>query len=103
MARMRTFRYDPSRKFRGWLWRLFQSRAIDLIRSRRAMMVPSPDVFASGAPIPLAADEEPGDEEDEAARKPASLLLQRLAAEAQDSVRSRVDPQTWRRLLVRRD
>src|SRR5262245_57658933 len=36
MARMRTFRYDPSRGFRRWLWRLFQSRAIDLLRNRRA-------------------------------------------------------------------
>ncbi len=37
MARMRSFRYDPSRGFRRWLWRLFHSRAIDLLRSRRVM------------------------------------------------------------------
>lgn len=28
--RMRTFRYDPGRKFRGWLGSLCNSRAIDL-------------------------------------------------------------------------
>src|SRR5262249_9733988 len=39
MARMQTFRYDPSRGFRRWLWRLFRSRAIDLLRQRRAAQV----------------------------------------------------------------
>ncbi len=43
MVRMRTFRYDPSRGFRRWLWRLFRSRAIDLLRQRRAKQLPSLD------------------------------------------------------------
>ena len=34
--RMRTFRYDPGRTFRGWLRRLCQSRAIDLLRKMKA-------------------------------------------------------------------
>src|SRR5438876_213264 len=29
MSRLRTFQYDPSLRFHGWLWRLFRSRAID--------------------------------------------------------------------------
>ncbi len=32
--KMRTFRYDPSRRFRGWLRRCFHWRAVDAIRER---------------------------------------------------------------------
>jgi Sigma-70 region 2 len=39
MTRMPTFRYDPGRGFRRWLRRLFRSRAIDLMRARRASRV----------------------------------------------------------------
>ena len=39
--RMRTFRYDPGRTFRGWLRRLCQSRAIDLLRKKKADAVQS--------------------------------------------------------------
>src|SRR6516165_8622865 len=34
--RMRTFRYDPGKTFRGWLRRLCESRAIDLVRRKNA-------------------------------------------------------------------
>ena len=34
--RMRTFRYDPGKTFRGWLRRLCQSRATDLLRKKNA-------------------------------------------------------------------
>src|SRR4051812_4532958 len=34
--RMRSFRYDPGMTFRGWLRRLCQSRAIDLLRKKKA-------------------------------------------------------------------
>src|SRR5947209_1426304 len=34
--RMRTDRYDPGKTFRGWLRRLCQSRAIDLLRKKNA-------------------------------------------------------------------
>ena len=34
--RMRSFRYDPGKTFRGWLRRLCQSRAIDLLRKKKA-------------------------------------------------------------------
>src|SRR5579864_742732 len=37
--RMTSFQYDPSRKFRAWLWRVFRSRAVDLLRERRAIRV----------------------------------------------------------------
>ncbi len=39
--RMRTFRYDPGKTFRGWLRRLCQSRAIDLLRKKKADAVQS--------------------------------------------------------------
>ena len=41
--RMRTFRYDPGKTFRGWLRRLCQSRAIDLLRKKNADAVLSLD------------------------------------------------------------
>src|SRR4051794_25927290 len=33
--RMRTFEYDPSRSFRGWLRRLCESRVLNFLRKRR--------------------------------------------------------------------
>ena len=96
MARMRTFRYDPSLTFRGWLWRLFRCRAIDLLRNRRTAVLPSLDELLSDtSSSPTLPDQEACDDERESADKPASLVLRRLAAEAQDAVRSRVDPDTW--------
>jgi RNA polymerase sigma-70 factor (ECF subfamily) len=96
MARMRSFRYDPTRGFRGWLWRLFRSRAIDVLRHRRTTLVATSDVAGfeqSGlANLPrLTAREDDGADRESA---PPLLLLQ--AAEAQEAVRSRLDPDTWR-------
>src|SRR5262249_9362703 len=96
MGRMRTFRYDPSRSFRHWLWRLFRSRAIDLIRNRRAMSQPLMDDIPLEAMLPALADLDSADDTSETRGEPESLTLHRLAAEAQDAVRSRVDPLTWR-------
>ena len=96
MARMRTFRYDPSRGFRKWLWRLFRSRAIDLLRSRSTTLLPALDELPFEAPSPLDARHESSDDLGESIANPATLMLNRLAAEAQDAVRSRVDPDTWR-------
>ncbi len=95
MARMRTFRYDPSRGFRKWLWRLLRSRAIDLLRQRRMTQVASyEDVGPSVlSPRPPARDPAEGDESEEPG---ASLVLVHQAEEAQAAVRGRVDPETWR-------
>ena len=41
--RMRTFHYDPGKTFRGWLRRLCESRAIDLLRKKKADAVESLD------------------------------------------------------------
>ncbi|WP_165227012.1 sigma-70 family RNA polymerase sigma factor [Aquisphaera insulae] len=86
-GRMRGYRYDPSRRFRGWLGRLCRSRMIDEWRRQRA----KPERAAAADPAGLdaiAAEEAP----DEGPARPA-LLSQ--AAEAQAAVRARVDARTW--------
>lgn len=37
--RMKTFQYDPSRRFRGWLRRLCESRVIDFVRQRQSAVL----------------------------------------------------------------
>ena len=95
MARMQTFRYDPSRGFRKWLWRLFHSRAIDLLRRRRAAQVSFYEDLPPSVLIPRLPDREPieGYETEEPG---VSLALVRQAEAAQAAVRSRVDAETWR-------
>jgi RNA polymerase sigma factor (sigma-70 family) len=89
--RMRTFRYDPGKTFRGWLRRLCQSRAIDLLRKKDADAVLSLEC----QPVESLWHEAPGDlegEEDVAVKRPRLL---ELADEVQDAVRRRVDGRTW--------
>ncbi len=89
--RMRTFRYDPGKTFRGWLRRLCQSRAIDLLRKKDADAMLS----LESQPVESLWQEASADlegEEDSAAERPR--LLQ-LADEVQDAVRRRVDRRTW--------
>jgi RNA polymerase sigma factor (sigma-70 family) len=89
--RMRTFRYDPGKTFRGWLRRLCQSRAIDLLRKNNAHAVLS----LEDQPVESLLQEAPAEfeaEEEVAAERPR--LLQ-LADEVQKVVRRRVGAQTW--------
>jgi RNA polymerase sigma factor (sigma-70 family) len=95
MARMRTFRYDPSRGFRRWLWRLFRSRAIDLLRQRRTAQAPSLERFTPDDRRQPLLEYEPGEGHDPEGQG-MSLVLIRLAEEAQAAVRARVDAETWR-------
>lgn len=99
MARMRTFRYDPSRGFRKWLWRLFRSRAIDLLRHLNATQVPSFGDLPPGALSHRPPGREPG-EADGPEGPGASPVLVRLADEAQGAVRARVDAETWRAFWI---
>jgi RNA polymerase sigma factor (sigma-70 family) len=96
MARMRSFRYDPSRGFRRWLWRLFRCRAIDLSRHRSRTQVPMlGDLLFEESllaiPVRAPADVEPDDDRE---TEPSGLLC--LAERVQHVVRTRVDASTWR-------
>lgn len=94
MTRMQTFRYDPSRGFRKWLWRLFHSRAIDLLRRRSAVQIPFYEDLPPSVLSLRSLDREPvGVHEAEGPGMPMALVLQ--AEEAQAAVRSRVDAETW--------
>ena len=89
--RMRSFRYDPGMTFRGWLRRLCQSRAIDLLRKKKADAARALEVRAAASlwqDAPLCFDAEEG----AASERP---LLLRLAEEVQDGVRRRVEERTW--------
>ena len=96
MKRMRTFRYDPGRGFRRWLWRLFHSRAIDLLRARRASRANSVAEFASQDALPPRPSWEARDGIEDEAQDEMSLALLSAASVAQEAVRSRVDAETWR-------
>ena len=88
---MRTYRYDPGKTFRGWLRRLCQSRAIDLLRKKKANAVESLDDQPAGS---LLEDASAGIEVDESAASERPVLL-RQAEEVQDAVRRRVSERTW--------
>ena len=93
---MRSFRYDPSRRFRGWLRRCFHWRAVDAIRerNREELVVRSLDdpscVDVEGS---LFASEQLDEEDDEPA--PRRLLLLDLAEQVQAAVREKVHAQSW--------
>ena len=89
--RMRTYRYDPGKTFRGWLRRLCQSRAIDLLRKKKAHSVEWLDDQPAGL---LFEDASAGLDVDENAASQRSALL-RQAEEVQDAVRRRVSDRTW--------
>jgi RNA polymerase sigma-70 factor (ECF subfamily) len=89
--RMRTYRYDPGKKFRGWLRRLCQSRAIDLLRKKKDDAVKS---LVDQPAESLVDDASIGIEVEESASLERPALL-RQAEEVQDAVRRRVDERTW--------
>jgi RNA polymerase sigma factor (sigma-70 family) len=94
--KMRSFRYDPSRRFRGWLRRCFHWRAVDAIReqSREELGVRSlADPSCVGAESWLLACEQPGEEADEPAQE--RLLLLDLAEQVQSAVREKVHARSW--------
>ena len=89
--RMRTYRYDPGKTFRGWLRRLCQSRAIDLLRKRKAYSVESLEDQRAES---LWEDVPIGIDVDEPAASERPVLL-RQSEEVQDAVRRRVSERTW--------
>jgi RNA polymerase sigma-70 factor (ECF subfamily) len=94
--RMRAFRYDPGRRFRGWLRNVCHCRAIDLLRERQRegrLVRPLGDGPGEEARLVDWAAEPSGSEVDEPdARR---FLLLEEAEQAQAAVRGRVEPKTW--------
>jgi RNA polymerase sigma-70 factor (ECF subfamily) len=95
MARIRHFRYDPSRGFRGWLWRLYRSRAIDVLRKQQKSQLASLDLVRFEELQPVYPDQGPVDVVHDEDPEAASSILLKHAHEAQEAVRARVDPDTW--------
>jgi RNA polymerase sigma-70 factor (ECF subfamily) len=96
--RMRTFQYDPSRRFRGWLRRFLHSRAMDMLNERKAHSLASLDTLThdeSGSLASQLADLPVDDEgmEDEGSSERPVLLSE--GVKAQEHVKSRVDPTNW--------
>ncbi len=93
--KMRSFRYDPGRRFRGWLRSCFHWRAVDAIRERSRE---EPDVRSLDDPSctdvegPLLASE-PFIVDDEPA--PRRLLLLDLAEQVQAAVREKIHARSW--------
>jgi RNA polymerase sigma factor (sigma-70 family) len=94
--KMRSFRYDPSRRFRGWLRRCFHWRAVDAIRerSREELVVRSlDDPSCLDVECSLPASDQLDDEDDEQGIR--RLLLLDLAEQVQAAVREKVHAQSW--------
>jgi RNA polymerase sigma factor (sigma-70 family) len=89
--RMRSFRYDPGMTFRGWLRRLCQSRAIDLLRKKKADAAQTLEFRLAESFFHDTAGRFDA-EEGAASERP---LLLRLAQEVQNEVRRRVEERTW--------
>jgi DNA-directed RNA polymerase specialized sigma24 family protein len=92
MRRMIDYRYDPTGSFRGWLWRLFRFRALNLIKERREELAHLVDLAFLDR---LAPPYDPVDDE------PDERFLARLReAEAiHRAVERRVKPARWQAYL----
>jgi RNA polymerase sigma-70 factor (ECF subfamily) len=89
--RLPTYRYDPGKTFRGWLRRLCQSRAIDVLRMKNANAIASLDETVAGS---LSEDASIAIDIEERAAPERAVLL-RQAEEVQETVRRRVSERTW--------
>ena len=88
-SRLRTYQYDPSKTFRGWLRRFCKSRAIDYLRARKSdrLVTISPELLNEPW------DSMGSDPEDEFNEQRPALLER--AERAQLQVRGRVGERTW--------
>lgn len=87
--RLRNYQYDPSHRFRAWLKRLCQSRAVDLWRQRQIDWKRSPGALEIAS---LAVSSE-ADADSEPALDRFAMMLE--AERVQAMVRRRVDERTW--------
>ena len=94
--KMRSFRYDPSRRFRGWLRRCFHWRAVDAIRERgreESVFRSLDELSCIDVGNSLLSSEKSSKEVDE----PSSyrLALLDLAEQVQADVREKVEARSW--------
>jgi RNA polymerase sigma factor (sigma-70 family) len=95
--RMRTFRYDPNRTFRGWLRSVCRSRVLDFLRQRKAVRLLSlddRDAEAVASMSQAAIDPDEVDHSEEGTDLFRGFLLGE-AEKAQGVVRGKVKPHTW--------
>lgn len=88
LKKMKGFRYDPLRSFRGWIRQILQWRAMQLLRARRRAALPLVDpeaVMDSRVRAELITTRPLGDDP-----------LMSLFDEIQGAVRRRVHPENWR-------
>jgi RNA polymerase sigma-70 factor (ECF subfamily) len=95
MQRMQTFRYNPSLGFRGWLWRMFRSRAIDLLRQRSSTQKSPFRLLGPEEWQAVVHERDFNDDDPDAVIHPTLMKLCQHAAEVQETIQARVDPQTW--------
>jgi RNA polymerase sigma factor (sigma-70 family) len=88
MRRMPTFRYDSTGSFRGWLWMLFRSRAINLVNERQEELTGLVDSRTLDEWI--SSEDELDDEPDERV-----LAMLREGEQIHNKVRNRVKPNRW--------
>jgi RNA polymerase sigma-70 factor (ECF subfamily) len=94
--KMRSFQYDPSRRFRGWLRRSFHWRVVDAHRQRKreASLCGSVEGLAWAELEASRIEASPiSDQQDDNALHQLELL--ELAEQVQSAVRDRVQPQSW--------
>jgi RNA polymerase sigma factor (sigma-70 family) len=98
--RMKTFEYDPSRTFRGWLRRVCDSRVIDFLRQRKAAVIhlslDEGDLEQVAGECRTAIEPPETDEcEDRGLSDPFRRFLLREGEKVQAAVRARVKPHNW--------
>jgi RNA polymerase sigma factor (sigma-70 family) len=94
--KMRSFRYDPSRRFRGWLRRCFHWRVVDAIRERKreeAGVESLDDLSRIDTENSLLASEQPDEEVSQS--ETHRLLVLELAQQVQAAVRKKVHANSW--------
>lgn len=99
---MRTYRYDPGRRFRGWLWSFFRSRAADLLAERTRVRAVSLESLPDGGAFLLSDTDRPDDIDEEGGPDGARPAMLAEAEAIQEAVRARVDEKTWRAFWMMR-
>ncbi|APW59676.1 RNA polymerase sigma factor [Paludisphaera borealis] len=98
-TRLRRFRYDPGRSFRGWLWIVCRNKAMSFLRLNKKHRIENLDEWMTASradPDSSLVDDEPIPSRTAAGTDGGTLeLLFAKAARIQADVRARVEPSTW--------